>query len=187
MQYHKGDTAFHKGLSSCSFVSPSCTLWYSISNPYLSSTSSMPGIFENSVSKVRIGRLYCNPVAAMSTSAKRIFFFCLRSIAISFIPSLNERIRQSCKSALHGSNWPAVIPGLPNSSISLTNETASSFPEYGISRWSPSSKLMRMLVSARNSARTTHFVLVRHSIQAPFKSPKMFLERRLFLAFPSFR
>lgn len=140
----------------------------------------MPLIFEKPLSKVRMGRLNCIPVAAIKASAKEIFRFCRSSIATSFISGLYEISKQSSKRALQAFSCDVVIPGIPNNSISVTKEIANSFSVYGINRASPSSKLIRMFVSARKSIFTSNVFLVLQPVYPSFQSAKVLLERRFF-------
>lgn len=142
----------------------------------------IPGIFENPLSKVKIARLYCKPVAAIKASARVIFFFCFNTIAISFISSLYGMIIESFRKALQTLASAIEIPGFPSNSISETKDTANKLSVYGTSRLSPSSKLIKILVSARKSIFTSRFFLVGHPIQSTFQCPKVFLKRRSFLS-----
>lgn len=137
----------------------------------------MPEIFENPLSKVRMVRSYCNPVAAIIASGSVIFFFCFNCIAISLISSLYGISIVSWRSALQIFICPEVMPGLPNNSTSVIKETANNFSVYGISLLSPSRRLIRILVSAKKSIFTPHFFLIGQSVQPTFQSAKMLFER----------
>lgn len=143
---------------------------------YSSNTRSMPLIFEKPLSKVRIGRLYCIPVAAIKASANDILRFCFKSMATSLTSMLYEITRQSSKRALQLFTCDVVIPGIPNSSISVTNEMANNFSVYGINRASPSSKLIRMFVSARKSIFTSNVLLVLKPVYTSFECSEMLLK-----------
>lgn len=139
---------------------------------------SIPLIFEKSLSKVKIGRLYFIPVAAIRESANEILFFCFNSIAIPLMSSLNVIRRQSSKRALQLFNWVPVIPGIPSNSISVTNETAKSFSVYKPNRTSPSNRLIKTFVSARKSIFVSGFLLIFQAIKSPLQCAEMFLKRR---------
>ena len=143
-------------------------------------TRSIPFILEKPLSKVRIGRLYCIPVAAIRASANDIFFFCFKSIAISVISTLYGIKRQSSKSAFAPITWDPVIPGIPSNSISVMKETANNFSVYEVNLTSPSNKLIRIFVSARKSIFTSRFLLVFQAVQASLQCSEVLLKRRFF-------
>jgi hypothetical protein len=142
----------------------------------------MPFIFEKPLSKVKTGRLYCIAVAAISASANGILRFCLSAMVASLISRLYGIRIQSSKSALQFFVCDDVIPGMPKISISVTKEMASNFSMYGVKRMSPSSRLMRIFVSARKSILTPCFLLVFQSIQTTLQSSEMLFKRRLSLS-----
>lgn len=146
-------------------------------------TRSIPFIFEKPLSKVRMGRSYRIPVAAIKASANDILLFCFRSIAMSLISRLYDNKRQSSKSALQLFVCDVVIPGIPSDSISVTKETANNFFVYEESRASPSNKLIRMFVSARKSIFTSCFLLVFQAVQPSLQCPEVFPKRRFFFPF----
>lgn len=145
-------------------------------------TRSIPLIFANPLSKVRIGSLYSIPVAAIKESPNESFRFWRKLIAMSLISGVYEIIRQSSKRALHLFCWTTVIPGIPSNSISVTNDTANNFSVYEIKRTSPSNKLIKILVSAKKSIFTSHLLLVFQTINTTLQSTKMFFQRWLFFA-----
>lgn len=146
----------------------------------------MSGIFENPLSKVRIGILYCIPVAAIRASGNDIFCFCFNSMAISFISSLYGIDIQLPKSDFEVFICTGVIPGIPSNSISEIKETANSFSVYAIRRWSPSRKLIRIFVSAKKSIFTSYLFLIRQPIQASFQRTEIFFKRWLPFTFFQF-
>ncbi len=134
---------------------------------YSSNKILIPEIFGNPLSKVRIVRSYCNPVAAIIASGSVIFLFCFSGIVISLISSLYGISMVSLRRALQAFICADVIPGLPNN-----------FSVYGISLLSPS----RRLISAKNSIFTPHLFLISQSIQPTFQSTKMLFKRRVFFS-----
>lgn len=149
---------------------------------YSSNSKDIPEILENPLSNVRMGILYWIPVAAISASGNVIFRFCFNAIAIPFISSLYGIRTQSFNKDLEILIWAGVILGIPNNSISDTNEIANNFSVYGIKRASPSRRLMRILVSAKKSIFTPYFLLVLKSIQTTFQRTKIFFKRSFLLA-----
>ncbi len=152
-----------------------------------SNSKDIPGILENPLSKVRMGILYWIPVAAISASGNVIFLFCFNAMAIAFISSLYGIRTHSFSRDLEILIWEGVMSGIPNSSISDTNETANSFSVYGIRRLSPSRRLIRMLVSAKKSIFTPYFFLILQPIQATLQRAKILFKRRFLLAFLQLR
>jgi hypothetical protein len=141
------------------------------------SNRSMPGIFENPLSKVKIGRLYWRAVAAMNASDRDTFIFCLNEITISFVSSLYGIMMHSASRPLQVSNWGGVILGIPRNSISVTKETISRLSEYAANLGLPSSRSIRILVFAKKSIYRPEFFLMLQAVQSTLQSTKVFLGR----------